>query len=188
MALANVHIVDAHTGNILFQQVLVGYDRRRLFVPENIAEPLEGCVVHVEFSYEPLTSPVEVHSDFQAMVDTLGDELESTVLEEEELEKISRMTFCMLTKGIGIQITSPRPNITTHGDAELSIFYTKEGFLPHRLIAPPGIDVVNLLGKMLSSELDGVDAFFDDVKVVVEEERKMTNVYLLKLVRVIPMQ
>ena len=194
MSLTNVNLVDAFTGTVLSDAVLVGYEERRIYLPDTCLV-WAGHVVNLQRCDEPLQSPLQVHTEYASLVKMLSEEIHESLMTEADFQKIITFPFFILTEGVGIKLESLRPSvfpyeISNSRIVSLSVFHTKEGIVPHKLVVPPdhNINVTRTLLEVLSSKIqEASHIFVSGVHPFLFKEDK-THVYMFEVPRVIPIE
>ena len=191
MSLINADIVDAFIGMPLSERVLVGYEERRIYLPDTCLVWI-GHVVSLERRDESLQRPLQVHTEYAPLVNVLGEEIDESLMTDTDFEDIATFTFFILTEGVGIKVENSRPFVIPHETEDgtivsLSVFHTKEGVVPHKLVAPSdhNIDISMTLLDIVSTKVRELD-FVYDVKPFLLQKDDERCVYMFEVPRVIP--
>ena len=194
MSLCNVHVVNAFTRQILCDQVLVGYEDRKIYLPKTCSSCV-GHVVKLKHCMESIRYPIQVHSEYDAFVNLFTDStaLQEGVLNETDCDYdyILSCSFFILTEGVGIMVDENSPRfipyeIDENNIASLSVFHTGEGIVPHTLIVPANhdLDIKTILQRIISKEVRNPDAF--KIHEILDRKDDEICVYIFMVPCVIP--
>lgn len=139
MSLSFVDVLDTFSQRLVCEAVLVGYEDRRLYVPDSCASTLLGHIVEIERHDGVPKFPAEVHEEYASLVDMVGEDLSEYLADDDNIDFRSMYSsrFFMLKGGLGIRIEHLEPVFASLQEAgneyTMSVFQTREGVVPHKL-------------------------------------------------------
>lgn len=201
MTLACVDILGTFSHNVMCEKVIVGYEDRRLYVPPSCAATTLGHVIEVEYCERELELPLEVHQEYQQVVDMFGDDVTEYLANEDDSEykRMHSSRFFMLKDGLGIRIESMKPvfaKLEQAGRAfTMSLFRTREGIVLHKLHvigetkSTEALLTEELITRIMQTSFPDANAEdVQDIALVPVASTKETTTYVLHLPRVIRLQ
>ena len=155
------------------ESVLVGYEDRRVYVPESCASTLLGHIIEIERHEGVPMFPAEVHREYAGLVDMVGEDLSEYLADDDNVDFRSMYSsrFFMLKGGLGIRIEHLEPIFASLQEAgreyTMSIFETREGVVPHKLhVSDRREDMISeeLVARILQTQFPNANG--EDVQAI----------------------